>query len=87
MTLQELHTNDTWLLIRDFKICEHLQVIENECQVWVELYILYIIILLYGTCHEIFYNKEIFIIMLNSIVSAVLMSWFKYQVLQMLCYV
>ena len=39
MTLQELYTNNTWSLIRDpNKICEHLRVIKNEYQVWVELY-------------------------------------------------
>ena len=34
VTLQELHANKTRLLIRDLnKICEHSQVIKNECQV------------------------------------------------------
>ena len=39
LTLQELHATNTRSLIRDMnKICEHLRVIKNKCQGWVELY-------------------------------------------------
>ena len=61
VTLQELHANNTRLLIRDLNsICKHLWVIVNEYQIWVELYRIVIM-------HVMWFNQHTFSIMHNTI--------------------